>query len=101
MAITPEGKVKKRVRQILDAHNAYYFMPVQTGYGSAGLDFHGCHQGKAFFIETKAPGGKPTARQKLLIRDLIESYGAAVFLVDGSAASLKLLEDWLDINSRK
>jgi hypothetical protein len=93
MATTPEGKVKKAVRQILDRHDAYYFMPVQAGYGSMGLDFHCCHLGKAFFIETKAPGKKPTARQLVLINKLI-SHGAMVLVIDGEAGC-KILDQWL------
>lgn len=37
MATTPEGKVKKRVKEILDAMDAYYFMPTTAGYGRSGV----------------------------------------------------------------
>jgi hypothetical protein len=83
---TPEGRVKNRVKKMLKAHGAYYFMPVQTGYGSPGLDFHGCHRGKAFAVETKAPGKKPTPRQQLVITEMEES-GMKVFVIGESLVS--------------
>ena len=36
MATTPEGKVKKAVRRVLDELGAYYVMPVTGGYGKQG-----------------------------------------------------------------
>ena len=64
MATTPEGKVKKGVRQVLDGLGAYYVMPVTGGYGKQGApDFLVCYQGKFFGIETKAGKGKTTALQ--------------------------------------
>jgi hypothetical protein len=38
--MTPEGRVKSDVRKLLNRYEVYYFMPVQMGYGAAGLDFH-------------------------------------------------------------
>ena len=32
MANTPESKVKKRVKEVLDELGAYYFMPATGGY---------------------------------------------------------------------
>lgn len=40
MASTPESKVKKQIRQILDEHGVYYTQTVTGGYGASGpLDF--------------------------------------------------------------
>ena len=44
-------------------------------YGSAELDVYGCISGRAFFLEVKRPGGKPTKRQDAIIREW-ESAGA-------------------------
>lgn len=82
MAQTPEGKVKAAVKKVLAEHGVYSFMPVQAGYGAPALDFHCCHNGTAFFIETKAPGKKPTPRQLLTI-EKIEAAGGRVFVIDG------------------
>jgi hypothetical protein len=37
MAMTPEGKVKKKVVAILKRHNVYHFFPAANGYGRAGI----------------------------------------------------------------
>ena len=92
MAQTPEGKVKAQVKSLLQLHDAYYFMPVQSGYGMQTLDFLGCHRGRFFAIETKAPGKKPTPRQELTIEKMLKGR-AKVFVIDGN---LDELEDWLN-----
>jgi len=75
-----EKRVKEHVKKLLKKYHAYYFMPVQSGYGSAALDFYGSHQGRFYAVETKAPGKHLTARQEL-IRDEIEATGGTVFVV--------------------
>lgn len=79
---TPEGKVKRQVSKVLRTYapKVYYFMPVQGGYGSAALDYHGACEGRAFAIETKAPGKKLTPRQEATKRDM-EAAGMKVFVV--------------------
>jgi hypothetical protein len=37
MGMTPEGKVKKRVKAILDEQQVYHFSPMQNGMGRAGI----------------------------------------------------------------
>ena len=37
MAMTPEGKVKKRVVEQLKALGCYYFFPATGGYGKSGV----------------------------------------------------------------
>lgn len=91
--MTPEGKVKALVKKVLSSHEAYYHMPVQSGLGAPTLDFIGCHKGRYFAIETKAPGKKPTERQ-MLTMGAIRDAGGAVFVVDGET-SLATLEQWL------
>ena len=100
MASTPEGKVKAKVKTLLKKYGAYQHWPVQTGYGAACLDCHGCHSGLYYAVETKAPGKKLTPRQELTKED-IESTGGIVFVVgekqyeDGTYSGMELLEDWL------
>ena len=78
MAETPEKKVKKKVRALLDALGAYYVMPVTGGYGTQGApDFLVCHRGKFVGIETKAGKGKPTKLQELNIKNIREAGGVA------------------------
>ena len=91
--MTPEGKTKLRVKKLLAAHGAYWFMPVQNGLGAAGLDFHGCYKGRAFFIETKAGNKGPTPRQKHTMQT-IEAAGGVCFLIN-DVTGLDMLERWL------
>lgn len=94
MANTPEGKVKRKVGVILKAaQELYYFMPVQTGYGSPTLDYLGCSKGRAFAIETKAPGKKLTVRQEA-IRKEMERAGMKVFVIDGTTSQYEELKQW-------
>lgn len=95
MADTPEAKVKRRVSQLLKAaKEVYYFMPVQTGYGSPTLDYLGSSRGRAFAIETKAPGKSPTTRQKVIIKEM-ERAGMKVFVIAGNPEEYEALRIWL------
>lgn len=94
---TPEGEVKKGIRKNLKFVKAYVFEPVQTGYGKATLDSLNCvpttkscpkcgHAetfGQFVAIEAKAPGKKPTARQRRTIKE-IKKAGGIVYVVTGS-----------------
>lgn len=75
--MTPEGKVKAEIKKYLDSIGAYYFMPVQTGYGAAGLDFYCCITGHFVAIEAKAPHGQLSARQEDIIKSIIYKLGVA------------------------
>lgn len=77
---TPEGKVKERLKKLLKKYNVYYHMPVMNGMGSPTLDFICCVNGHYLAIETKKPGGKPTARQEVTM-ELIRAAGGFVFVV--------------------
>lgn len=93
MSSTPEGKVKRKVSAILKTKDElYYFMPVPSGFGESTLDYIGCYRGRLFAIETKAPGKKPTDRQKTTIA-MIERAGGRCFVIDGDTTEL---EEWLE-----
>lgn len=91
--MTPEGKVKKRVQEVLSEFGAYWFMPVQTGLGAPGLDFHCCVRGLAFFIETKAGNKQPTPRQRNTIRK-IQLSGGRCFVIN-DVEGMESLRLWL------
>ena len=99
---TPEGKVKARVKKILKIAGAYQHWPVQTGYGAACLDCHGCYNGIYFAIETKAPGKHPTPRQEITMED-VRNAGGYVLVVGESyddlvySGEMELVE-WLELN---
>jgi hypothetical protein len=113
--MTPEGRVKKNIKRVLDSFPfVYYFMPVQMGMGASGLDFH-CVAGKlyqigviaemvpiAFFIEAKKPGGEPTNRQETFAKDRKAHQGATTFVIDDDPTIMKgngdidKLVEWLE-----
>lgn len=95
MAKTPEGKVKDKIKKALKEHGAYYYMSVPYGYGAPTLDFTGCHRGRFFAIEAKAPGNKPTPRQELTAQEM-KAAGAAVFVIVGDTGFQELSE-WLKL----
>lgn len=99
--MTPEGKVKQRVKALLLCHEAFFTMPVPSGYGESTLDFVGHHRGDYFEIETKAEGKIPTPRQEARIERIRDS-GAKVFIVTGvneadpdTWPGMTELEQWL------
>lgn len=99
MTVTPEGRVKARIKQVLTHYGAYYHMPVQNGMGSPSLDFIACHHGRYLAVEAKAPGKKPTTRQLNTMRK-IAAAGGAVFVVDDERGeSIANLIGWLDLIS--
>jgi hypothetical protein len=95
MAMTPEGKVKEKVKRLLKRFGVYYHMPVMNGMGSPTLDFIACAWGFYFAIETKGPKEWPTDRQKITMKEISEA-GGFVFVVRDDA-SLMLLEAYLEM----
>lgn len=90
--MTPESKVKARVRKILEERNAYYVMPVTSGYGNSGApDFLVCYRGKFMGIECKAGRGKPTELQLDNLKR-IEENGGVQFIINESNIELLIEE---------
>lgn len=87
--MTPEGKVKAKVKAALNTLGAdcWRFMPVQTGYGAPALDFLLSVRGRFIAIETKAPGKSLTPMQETT-KAAIEAAGGIVLVVwdEGSLA---------------
>lgn len=92
--MTPEAKVKRKVRDLLEKHGAYYAMPVTGGYGASGVpDFLVCHHGRFIGIECKAGSNKPTALQISNMRKIELAGGATVVINEDNMNDLvKLLE---------
>ena len=94
MAMTPEGKVKKHIRKMLEASRTYWFMPVQSGYGVRGApDFLVCHKGKFIGIEAKANGGVTTALQDMNLQKIRDAGGATLIVNEYNLDELKELLD--------
>jgi hypothetical protein len=96
--MTPEGRVKARIKKVLERYGVYYFMPVQSGLGASGVDFH-CVVGwrgiaLAFFIEAKADRA-PTKRQDLFLKRRREEQNAKTFVIDDEI-EIDILISWLE-----
>jgi hypothetical protein len=93
---TPEGKVKEKVKKVLKKFPwVYYHMPVMNGMGSPTLDFICCVNSRYLAIETKAPGQKPTPRQRMTMEEMTKA-GAFVFTVSCDE-ELDILEAYLQV----
>lgn len=85
MADTPEGKVKKSIKKLLDKYNIWYFMPAANGFGKVGIpDFICCANGRFLGIEAKAPGkkGDTTPNQDARIAEILAHGGEAIIIDD-------------------
>jgi hypothetical protein len=79
--MTPEAKVKDKVKKALKGMGAYYAMPATGGYGTSGVpDFLVCYEGKFIGIECKANGNTPTALQMKNLRDIESCKGVAMVI---------------------
>jgi Holliday junction resolvase len=89
---TPESKVKKQVKKILDDLGAYHFSPMMDGYGRSGVpDIIACYKGKFIGIECKAGDNKPTLLQLRNIEDIKRNQGLAIVINEGNIESLLAL----------
>ena len=101
MALTPEGRVKKAVKEYLTSIGAYYYMPVSNGMGRVGApDFLVCYLGRFIGIETKAPGKRAytTANQDREHNEIRAAQGLCVVVesVDEVKELFKISEDHSD-----
>ena len=89
--MTPEGKVKKKIKNILEELGMYYFMPPANGYGRAGIpDFIICSKGRLIAIESKAKNNKPTALQARELQRISDAGGVALVVNEDNLDSLKM-----------
>jgi hypothetical protein len=97
---TPEGRIKTNIDRVLHAFGVYSFMPVPTGYGKKGVDYHCAVRygdvALAFFIEAKKPGGEPTGLQGAFLRNRREQQRAKTFVIDDDNVTLHKLVEWLE-----
>ena len=90
MASTPEAKVKKQIRKILEKMGAYYAMPIGTGYGNSGVpDFLVCFKGSFIGIEAKAGAGNTTALQEYHLSRIRGAGGTALVINEQNIDQLK------------
>jgi len=90
MAMTAEAAVKKKIKQILEELNVWFFMPPANGYGRAGIpDFVGCLNGRFIAIEAKAGKGKTTALQDREIQRIKDAGGFVLIVNETNLHNLK------------
>jgi len=92
MAMTPEGKVKKKIVEQLKTLGCYYFFPATGGYGKSGVpDIVGCYKGKFFGIECKAGKNTPTALQEKNLSDITLAGGVAAVVNELNMHDIELI----------
>jgi Holliday junction resolvase len=92
MAETPEWKVKKAVRLMLDKLGAYHFMPPANGFGRAGIpDIIACIDGHFIAIECKAGKGQTTALQDRELNAILNAGGTTYIARENNLDELQQL----------
>ena len=90
--MTPEAKVKKQVKKILDDIGAYHFSPMMDGYGKSGVpDIIACYKGKFIGIECKAGKNTPTLLQIRNMDEIKRNNGLAIVINEGNIEALLTL----------
>jgi Holliday junction resolvase len=89
---TPEGKVKKKVIEILKKHGVWYFFPASNGFGRAGIpDVIAIVRGHFLGVEVKADRTKKPTALQIKCGDEIRLAGG-MWMVVCDNDSLELLE---------
>ena len=90
-AMTPEGKTKRKVVEVLKKHEVWYFFPANNGFGKSGIpDIIAIVDGHFVGIEVKSATGKPTELQKICGRQIEEAGGT--WLVVSNDVTLEVLD---------
>ena len=98
MAMTPEAKVKKKIKEELNNMGAYFLQPIGTGFGSNGApDIVACYKGFFIGIEAKAGKGKTTALQEFNLKRIQGMGGLALVINEENVGQLQeLIESWVN-----
>ena len=96
--MTPEAKVKARVKKVLDTHEIYHFSPATGGYGRAGVpDIICCFDGLFVGLEIKSGSNKPTALQEREMQRICEAGGNAYLI---NEEEVDKLDEWITLCRR-
>ena len=92
MANTPEGRVKEKIKKMLNTHDCYVTMPIGTGFGCAGVpDYLVCINGHFLGIEAKAGKNKPTDLQTLNLKRIDDAGGLALVINEENLNQLEFI----------
>ena len=90
-AMTPEGKVKRKVVEVLKKHEVWYFFPANNGFGKSGIpDIIAIVDGHFMGIEVKSATGRPTELQKICGKQIEDAGGT--WLVVSDDVTLEVLD---------
>ena len=82
-AMTPEGKVKRKVVEVLKKHDVWYFFPANNGFGKSGIpDIIAIVDGHFVGVEVKSATGKPTELQKICGKQIEKAGGTRMVVSD-------------------
>jgi predicted AAA+ superfamily ATPase len=101
-SLTPEGKVKRKVSELLKRYNVWYFYPANNGFGKGGIpDVIACVDGRLVGIEVKADKkSKPSELQKICGKEIQEAGGIWLVVCDDETlAELETTIRKLDVSS--
>ena len=77
---TPESFEKAEICKYLDSIGAWYFKPMMTGFGKAGVpDIIVCLNGRFIGIEVKREGKEPTTIQDRRMQEIRLAGGQAIW----------------------
>lgn len=93
--MTPESKVKAKVRQILEVNNWWHYVAVAGPFTVHGIpDIMCCKNGQLLGVEVKAPGKRKntTANQDRVMREM-DAAGAWTIVVDDPQQLIDFLKE--------
>lgn len=94
-AMTPEGKIKKKLTEMLKHEKVWYFFPAANGMGKAGIPDVICIvEGHFVGIECKADETKKPTTLQLMCAKEIRNAGGYWFLVYDDY-SIATVENWI------
>lgn len=84
MSLTPEGKIKKKVTDLLKLHKIWYFVPANNGFGKSGIpDIIAIVKGRFVGVECKADATKkPTVLQVKRGVEIVDAGGEWLLVYD-------------------
>lgn len=93
--MTPEGKIKRKVTEMLRRHGVWYFFPANNGFGRAGIpDIVAIVKGRFVGIECKADQTRKPTQLQLQCGKAIKAAGGEWFLVYDKE-SLQVVEEFI------